>query len=287
MKKTITAIAVLLAVLLGSCAETGGGEAQNSAQSSAEATAQTEAVTKDAETSALEDPNAVTTDMDVPSETKETDAAPAFDINDESCLPYRLAEMTYSEIEAEFGPLNLDEWWYGGSPVYTSDKLDGIKAVFITVTGDLKAENGFPAASPEDYPTFISVGLKEYSEDNPEYVNEIYPGYKYGMSMEEALNILYAGEEPDSDANERIVEWNPIKDGGHGCFLNAADGDEKGLCLWFDFSEDTIKVFGDEMSTAEGDSDKMNAVAENFRNRIISEKLGTISGYRIYHQTKN
>lgn len=67
MKKTITAIAVLLAVLLGSCAETGGGEAQNSAQSSAEATAQTEAVTKDAETSALEDPNAVTTDMVVPS----------------------------------------------------------------------------------------------------------------------------------------------------------------------------------------------------------------------------
>ena len=275
MKKSIAAGVILLAVLLGSCSGA-GTDTQDSANSADEATTQISAISTEADTAA------VTAEAE---DTEATDAAPAFDINDDSCLPYRLAEMTYSEIEAEFGPLNLDEWRYGGSPVYTSDKLDGIKAVFITVTGDLKAENGFPAASPEDYPTFISVGLKEYSEDNPEYVNEIYPGYKYGMSMEEALNILYAGEEPDSDANERIVEWNPIKDGGHGCFLNAADGDEKGLCLWFDFSEDTIKVFGDEMNTAEGDSDKMNAVAENFRNRIISEKLGTISGYKIYHQT--
>ena len=277
MKKSIAAGVILIAVLLGSCSGA-GTDTQDSANSTADIMqgAQTSAVSTEADTAA------VTTEAE---DTEATDAAPAFDINDDSCLPYRLAEMTYSEIEAEFGPLNLDEWRYGGSPVYTSDKLDGIKAVFITVTGDLKAENGLPAASPEDYPTFISVGMKEYSEDNPEYVNEIYPGYKYGMSMEEALNILYAGEELDSDANERIVEWNPIKDGGHGCFLNAAYGDEKGLCLWFDFSEDTFEEFRDEMHTAEGDSDKMNAVAENFRNRIISEKLGTISGYKIYHQT--
>lgn len=99
MKKTITAIAVLLAVLLGSCAETGGGEAQNSAQSSAEATAQTEAVTKDAETSALEDPNAVTTDMVVPSETKPLSLEAALE-------KYEVYSGTVSEIDKLYGTLS-------------------------------------------------------------------------------------------------------------------------------------------------------------------------------------
>ena len=109
MKKSIVSAVILLAVLLGSCSGAGTG-AQDSANSTDDITqgAPISAVSTEADTAA------VTTEAE---DTAATDVASAFDINDESCLPYRLAEMTYSEIEAEFGPLNLDEWWYGGSPV--------------------------------------------------------------------------------------------------------------------------------------------------------------------------
>lgn len=168
MKKSIVSAVILLAVLLGSCSGAGTG-AQDSANSTAEATTQTSAVSIEADTAA------VTTEAE---DTEATDAASAFDINDESCLPYRLINMTYSEIEAEFGPLKQVGWWYGGAPAYKSDTLDGVWIAFIRTSGKLKEANGLSLADTDDKPGEVYVSDEDMT---------VYPGLKNGMTGQRSL----------------------------------------------------------------------------------------------------
>ena len=188
MKKSIVSAVILLAVLLGSCSGA-GTDTQDSANSTAEATTQTSAVSTEADTAA------VTTEAE---DTEATDAAPAFDINDESCLPYRLINMTYSEIEAEFGPLKQDEWRYGASPAYKSDKLDGIVIVFIRTSGNRTDENGAPLADYDDKPGEICVSNKEMT---------VFPGLKIGMNGKEVYDVL---RKYYPEINSNNLSYNPM-----------------------------------------------------------------------------
>ena len=188
MKKSIVSAVILLAVLLGSCSSA-GTDTQDSANSTDEATTQTSAVSTEADTAA------VTAEAE---DTEATDAASAFDINDESCLPYRLAEMTYSEIEAEFGPLKQDEWRYGASPAYKSDKLDGIVIVFIRTSGNRTDENGAPLADYDDKPGEICVSNKEMT---------VFPGLKIGMNGKEVYDVL---RKYYPEINSNNLSYNPM-----------------------------------------------------------------------------
>lgn len=189
MKKPIVSAVILLAVLLGSCSGA-GTDMQDSANSTAEAKTQTSAISTEADTAA------VTTEE--PSETEATDAAPAFDINDDNCLPYRLINMTYSEIEAEFGPLKQDEWRYGASPAYKSDKLDGIVIVFIRTSGNRTDENGAPLADYDDKPGEICVSNKEIT---------VFPGLKIGMNGKEVYDVL---RKYYPEVNSNNLSYNPM-----------------------------------------------------------------------------
>lgn len=100
-----------------------------------------------------------------------------FDITAEENIPFRLTDMTFAEIEAEFGPLTREYLAMGGSPVYVSDKFPGLEIMFLTGSATV---DGMPAASGDDMPDNITI-----TDDRA-----LYPGIKPGMTADEVAAII-------------------------------------------------------------------------------------------------
>lgn len=253
MKKSIAAGVILLAVLLGSCSGA-GTDTQDSANSTAEAKTQTSAISTEADTAA------VTTEAE---DTEATDAAPAFDINDESCLPYRLINMTYSEIEAEFGPLKQVGWWYGGAPAYKSDTLDGVWIAFIRTSGELKEANGLSLADTDDKPGEVYVSDEDMT---------VYPGLKNGMTGKEVYEVL---RKYYPDISSEQLTYNPVTANMH-YFISFAVREDCGITLKMDISglEDE---YPDLYTGAPEDFDY-----EKSEQMLFDEEIGTLGYIKIY-----
>ena len=129
----------------------------------------------------------------VESETVETDSATenltetepvteepieaGIDLNDEANIPFRLADMTFAEIEAEFGSLAYSHHVAGGAPVYKLEGLPYVEIMFVDVsTTDV---NGLPAATGDDMPNRIVM------RDGV-----LYPGIRVGMTADEVQNLV-------------------------------------------------------------------------------------------------
>lgn len=255
MKKSIVSAVILLAVLLGSCSGA-GTDTQDSANS-------TDAVTQGAQTSAVSteaDTAAVTTEAE---NTEATDAAPAFDINDEHCLPYRLINMTYSEIEAEFGPLKQVGWWYGGAPAYKPDTLDGVWIAFIRTSGKLKEANGLSLADTDDKPGEVYVSDEDMT---------VYPGLKNGMTGKEVYEVL---RKYYPDISSEQLTYDPVTANMH-YFISFAVREDCGITLKMDISglEDE---YPDLYTGTPEDFDY-----EKSEQRLFDEEIGTLGYIKIY-----
>ena len=185
-----------------------------------------------------------------------------FDINDAANLPLRLVGMTFAEIEAEFGPLECPYMMYGGSPVYTSEKLPGIRIVYISADSTL--DNGWHAAAPYETPDRIDVGGGEYY---------IYPGIYIGMPVEELVRVI----------NDYQVEASPMIKTTYD--IVAKINDTYGLRADFKIPSEMYDEFLDYYHSVENDIDPHDGwlkLIGEFEEELANNLSGELLGYSIY-----
>ena len=186
-----------------------------------------------------------------------------FDPNDEANLPFRLAGMTFAEIEAEFGPLEYPYMMYGGSPVYTSEKLPGIKIVYISA--DSALDNGWPAAAPYETPDRIDVVGGEYY---------IYPGIYSGMPAEELVKFIN---------DYKVTNANPLRETTYD--IMATINDTYGLRAGFKIPSEMYDEFLDYYHSVENDIDPHDGwlkLLGEFEEELANNLSGELLGYSIY-----
>ena len=152
----------------------------------------------------------------VESETVETDSATenltetepvteepieaGIDLNDEANIPFRLAGMTFAEIEAEFGTMKYEYLIAGGIPVYSLDSCPDILIRFTKVTGI--SDDGMPRATGNDLPNRIELNS-----------GKVYPGVAVGMNAEEVQALV-----PDLDPQSGTFSLSEIAGAYPTCY---------------------------------------------------------------------
>ena len=170
--------------------------------------------------------------------------------------------MTFAEIEAEFGPLECPYMMYGGSPVYTSEKLPGIRIVYISADSTL--DNGWHAAAPYETPDRIDVGGGEYY---------IYPGIYIGMPVEELVRVI----------NDYQVEASPMIKTTYD--IVAKINDTYGLRAGFKIPSEMYDEFLDYYHSVENDIDPHDGwlkLLGEFEEKLANNLSGELLGYSIY-----
>ena len=149
----------------------------------------------------------------VPPETTETTTAPVeeeeptlpeFDINAEECLMYRLLDMTYEEIEAEFGELTLQDaphhgYWYPGYRL----SLNGTECYEITYHYEEADDKGIPYENAFPINVFVVSDTVEIFPDikedqKPDVVSCVVPKWDdikiYPEGIDSVTTVLYVGD---------------------------------------------------------------------------------------------
>ena len=201
-----------------------------------------------------------------PTETEPATEEPieaGIDLNDAANLPLRLVGMTFAEIEAEFGPLECPYMMYGGSPVYTSEKLPGIRIVYISADSTL--DNGWHAAAPYETPDRIDVGGGEYY---------IYPGIYIGMPVEELVRVIN---------DYKVTNAHPLRETTYD--IMATINDTYGFCATFKIPSEMYYGFLDYYDSVKNDIDPQYGYAklvDELEEKLANNLSGELLGYSIY-----
>ena len=186
-----------------------------------------------------------------------------FNLYDDSNLPFRLVDMTYSEIEAEFGPLESPYMMYGGSPVYTSERLPGIIIVYISA--DATLSDGRPAAAFDEIPDRIDVVGGEYY---------MYPGMYIGMSVNELTSIL---------SDYEVTNISPMVKKTYD--IHAEIVGKYRIYATFNLPENLFREFMDHYHSVKDEIDPQYGYTElvnEFKNKVASNLSGELLGFDIY-----
>ena len=176
--KNITATILTLAMLLSLTAC--GGNNDTPATTTATA-ATTTANTTPATTTATADTTTTITETTAPVE----EVLPEFDINSDECLMYRLLDMTYEEIEAEFGELTLQPgphhgYWY---PEYRLS-LNGTECYEITFHYEDANDKGI------SHDSALPINVSVVSD-----TVEIFPNIKEDQKPDEVSRVIARWDE--------------------------------------------------------------------------------------------
>ena len=123
-----------------------------------------------------------------------------FNLYDDLNLPFRLAGMTFAEIEAEFGTMKYEYLIAGGIPVYSLDSCPDILIRFTKVTGI--SDDGMPRATGNDLPNRIELNS-----------GKVYPGVAVGMNAEEVQALV-----PDLDPQSGTFSLSEIAGAYPTCY---------------------------------------------------------------------
>lgn len=154
--------------------------------------------TKNTETSAVTEEQGGSETTDLPTETQEppvvdtenpadTEAIPetnendSFNLENADALPYKLLQMTFAEIEEEYGTMefNYQTIMDGVAIVFRAENLPRLDITFIC-EGTVSLNN-MPEVTPEDIPRCIQINTEEYT---------FYPGIRKGMSTKEVKEVV-------------------------------------------------------------------------------------------------
>lgn len=254
MKKSIISVAILLAMMLSSCADnTGGGAAVDGTGTTGVNAATTESVVES---------SVVTT------ETETSDAETEFDINAEENLPFRLLHMTFEEIEAEFGPYVTNEGRY-----FTDLQPLGIKVVFEEEVSETIEIDESVIPEPDSLPFQIQL--------NSEFEDTLYPGFKLlngtAMTAEEAYTIF----SDYTDSEWDIVNCNPLQAPNYEVHIDI----EGKYDMWLNlhYSMDLYSEFNQEFMSVPEElrTEWLETRKSEFCQMLEQEKTGSIARARI------
>lgn len=186
-----------------------------------------------------------------------------FNLYDDLNLPLRLIDMTYAEIEAEFGPLEYPYMMYGGSPVYTSERLPGINIVYISA--DATLTDGRPAAASDETPDRIDVVDGEYY---------MYPGIYIGMPVEELVWLL--GDYTVTDVSPMMKDTYDITATINGTYSFSGA---------FKLTDEMYYGFLDYYHSVKNEIDPQygySQLVEQLKDELKQKLNGELLGYNIY-----
>ncbi len=187
-----------------------------------------------------------------------------FNLYDPSSVALRLIDMTYAEIEAEFGPLEYPYMMYGGSPVYTSERLPGINIVYISA--DATLTDGRPAAAPAEIPDRIDVVGGEYY---------VHPGIYIGMPVNELTSIL---------SDYEVTNISPMVKKTYD--IHAVIIEKYIINATFEIPEGIYREFMDYYHSVEDELDPQEGYSEivnEFKDKVTSNLSGELLGFSIYY----
>jgi hypothetical protein len=186
-----------------------------------------------------------------------------FNLYDPSSIAFRLINMTYAEIETEFGPLESPYLMYGGSPVYTSELLPGI--IIVYVSADSTSEDGRPAAASDETPDRIDVVDGEYY---------MYPGIYIGMPVEELVWLL--GDYTVTDVSPMMKDTYDITATINGTYSFSGT---------FKLTDEMYYGFLDYYHSVKNEIDPQygySQLVEELKNELEQKLNGELLGYNVY-----